>query len=239
MLEFWPTGKHKCLSAAGAPTGGIAGGKTVGEGTGGTDGPTPFLKGREMKAAPFSIALLATFAAMGGCHWGGKAAVSPAAADANNPLSVLPDMDKAHKNKVDFAWYVTAPILRSVDPAVKVFATKMEADHKRLRGRLDEWAKKNRVDLTYAYAPGIEGTALKSMEKMQGDLVQADDNTTFQRDYLILTWTDLDWQRNLAMATIAKTQDADLKAYLQDSLDTQTREQAECRALLAKYKWGP
>ena len=184
----------------------------------------------------FLPTLMVTCGLFAACHH--AAPLAPGAADPNDPRTIIPDLAKAHKDKIDFAWYVNS-LLRSPDPAIKAFAKTMDTDHKRLLARLTEWAKKADVIIAYAYAPGLQGTSLKSMEKMQGDLLQSDDNPTFQRDYLILTWTDLDWQRNLLAAALLQTKDPDLKAYLQDSLDTQTKEREACRSLLAKFKWQP
>ncbi|MEI8197868.1 MAG: DUF4142 domain-containing protein [Phycisphaerae bacterium] len=148
----------------------------------------------------------------------------------------LPELAKGHSDKIELGWYA-ASLLRHLDPPVKEFAKKMEADHKRLQKRLQAWAKANKYDLKFHYGDDTPGKARAAMEKDDGDALQAMKNPDFERTMLMFMYSDYDWQKHLIQALLPVVKDAELKGYLEESLKVHQEHFASVNTLLERYQF--
>lgn len=151
---------------------------------------------------------------------------------------VLPELAKAHRDKTQLAFYATS-IFRRVDPPVKQFAQQMGQEQQQLLDELQVWSKAHQIDLKFRFSDDVFGAARKAMEKEQGDMIQADNNVDFQRDMLVLMYTDYSWQYQLVSALLPTVQDPQLKRYLQKSQHVHEAGTKQIRQLLGKYKYVP
>jgi hypothetical protein len=148
----------------------------------------------------------------------------------------LTELAKGHRDKVQFAWYATT--LRRLDPAVGDFAQRMGSENKRLFDQLDAWAKARKIDLTFHYDDStVAGRARQTLEKSQETIIRDDNAADFQRDLLIMMWTDYQGQRYLSEVMAKDATDPELKAFLNANASMLAAGVKEIRGLLAKYKF--
>lgn len=171
------------------------------------------------------------------CH--SETPPAPAAESPHSPAvrEALAELAKGHSEKIQLAWYARA--FRRTDPAVAAFLADMGVQQRRLAADLMAWARHTNADIRFAHTTDLSGEARRIMEAAQSRAVRNDSHEEFQRDILMLMWTDYAWQRSLIQATLKRTADPALRAYLTRSLAVHDAGVTRLRALLARYRWQP
>lgn len=149
---------------------------------------------------------------------------------------LLPELAKGHSDKINLAFYMTS-FLRKVDPAVADFANTMSRENHELQDELKKVAKAHDVSLRMVNHKTPAELARQRVEEFHSSVIQADDNTTFQRDILILMYMDHQWERAVIAQLLSTSNSPDVVAYLRHALESRQSRIAEIRALLARYHY--
>ncbi len=152
--------------------------------------------------------------------------------------STLAGLSRAHDQKTQLAFYAGLPTYswKGVHPPFEDFYKNMGTEQARLLAEIQSWAKTSRLDLTYHFAPGIDGQAEKIIEARQEKLVRGDSSADFTRDTLMQMYTDYEWQISQIQALLPHVKDPALKAYLIDSLKVHQDGDAQLVSLLQRFK---
>ncbi len=149
---------------------------------------------------------------------------------------ILPQLEKGHSDKLQLAWYISW--FRSVNSPIAHFSQSMARHEGALQKQLQAWAHRHGVSLAYHYGHGVAGQAQKAMDHEQGNIVRSDSNAAFQRDFLVLMFTDYDWQEHLAAALIPYAKNhPQLERYLHAAVAYHKRGVKQLRFLLSKYHY--
>ena len=152
---------------------------------------------------------------------------------------VLPQLAKAHSDKVQLAMFVGMPFIHRVDPAVKAFAEKMGEQNKELLKDLKAYAEANKISLKFEYSADANGRAQKGMEDEQSKALQGAGGTEFELLVLVLEYSDYGWNKALVKTTLEKEKGLDpaLKAYLEKSLKVHEEGIREIEGLLKRFQF--
>ncbi len=156
---------------------------------------------------------------------------------ASDLRDVLAELNKGHHDKMQLAWWVNAPLLRSADPVFKKFYKEQGDRQKELATELEAWAKLHHIDLTYRYTDDTFSKAQKIMEQRQEKTVRADNKEDFGRDMLIDEFQDYEFGISLITALLPSIHDPALQTYLQKNLHAQEAGDAQIQTFLKKYKF--